>query len=357
MTSELSTTFVVLTPPGRGAIATFEIEGRSAVSVIESFFRPLGSKPLSELQVDRIAVGQWTYDEMSEEVVVCRTGEARFELSCHGGDLAVQRIAANLRSIGADQLVQSKGVDELDENQREAHRQLQLARTNRVAAILLDQYRTPVSKHLKRLQELPAEEQKEALQRIKQLADVGAHLTRPWQVALVGPTNVGKSSLMNALVGYQRAIVFDEPGTTRDIVSAITVLDGWPIELVDTAGLRATSNEIEQQGIERTHQQRASANLVLRVFDASEPAPTVELENEILVANKIDLCTTDQRQVVADGVSRQAVSALTGEGIDPLAKRIVETLVPIIPHAGEFVPLTPGVLQRVGQTERVGRTE
>ena len=68
--------------------------------------------------------------------------------------------------------------------------------------------------------------------------DFGLHLTRPWNVVLAGRPNVGKSSLINALLGYTRSIVFDQPGTTRDVVTAATAIDGWPIELSDTAGLR-----------------------------------------------------------------------------------------------------------------------
>ena len=102
-------------------------------------------------------------------------------------------------------------------------------------------------------------------------AATGLHLVRPWQVVVAGRPNVGKSSLINAIAGYQRAIVHSLPGTTRDIVSVQTALDGWPVEISDTAGLRRGSDPIEQAGIELAIDKIAAADLVVLVFDASSP--------------------------------------------------------------------------------------
>ena len=90
-------------------------------------------------------------------------------------------------------------------------------------------------------------------------------------MVIAGPPNVGKSSLINALLGFQRAIVFDLPGTTRDVVTAVTALDGWPVELSDTAGLRSSDDPLELAGIEQAHRQAAAADCLLLVFDASQP--------------------------------------------------------------------------------------
>src|SRR4029453_3197945 len=79
----------------------------------------------------------------------------------------------------------------------------------------------------------------ELLGAVLEFAELGQHLTAPWRVVLAGPPNVGKSSLINALAGYQRTIVSHVPGTTRDVVTTTTAIDGWPVELADTAGLRA----------------------------------------------------------------------------------------------------------------------
>ena len=91
------------------------------------------------------------------------------------------------------------------------------------------------------------------------MAPLGLHLARPWQVVVAGPPNVGKSSLINALAGYPRAIVHWAPGTTRDAVTVETVLDGWPVELCDTAGLRTAGDAVERAGIELARRKMAQA--------------------------------------------------------------------------------------------------
>ena len=102
-------------------------------------------------------------------------------------------------------------------------------------------------------------------------AATGLHLIRPWQVVVAGQPNVGKSSLINAIAGYQRAIVHSTPGTTRDIVSVQTAMDGWPVEISDTAGLRETGEKIEQAGIDLARQKILAADLIVLVFDNSLP--------------------------------------------------------------------------------------
>ena len=101
--------------------------------------------------------------------------------------------------------------------------------------------------------------------------DFGCHLSEPWQVVILGRPNVGKSSLLNALAGFQRAIVFDEPGTTRDVVSTEIAIDGWPVRLLDTAGIRQGETELERAGIALAREQARSADLRLLVVDASQP--------------------------------------------------------------------------------------
>ena len=111
-----------------------------------------------------------------------------------------------------------------------------------------------------------------------------------FNIALVGDTNVGKSSLFNAILGANRAIVSDIPGTTRDVVSASMDIGGYLVNLSDTAGLRETEDTIEKIGIQRTQSEIENANLILRVVDGSKTFKTPTLsDNEILVINKSDL--------------------------------------------------------------------
>lgn len=134
-------------------------------------------------------------------------------------------------------------------------------------------------------------------------------------IAIVGETNVGKSSLFNRIVGAARAIVSDIPGTTRDVVSAQMDIDGYMVNLSDTAGLRNTTDFVECIGIERTNAEIANADIVLHVITAGDSVAPVA-KNEILVVNKSD--TTDSRDVP----NAIYVSAKTGEGLPELMTTI-----------------------------------
>jgi tRNA modification GTPase len=174
-------------------------------------------------------------------------------------------------------------------------------------------------------------------------AEFGLHLTSPWKVVIVGRPNVGKSSLLNALAGFARSIVFDQPGTTRDLVTAEIALGGWPVQLVDTAGLRDSRCALESAGIGLAREQLALADCRLIVVDTSQPPEPEDFEllsaspNAIIVAHKSDL--TD---VWKDRTPEHArrVSSLTGSGVDSLAEAIAESLVPRIPESGTPIPVT-----------------
>lgn len=139
-----------------------------------------------------------------------------------------------------------------------------------------------------------------------------------FNIMLAGETNVGKSSLFNRLVGANRAIVSDTPGTTRDVVSATLDIAGFLVNLSDTAGLRETDDAIEKIGIQRTQSEMENADLIIRVY-ASNQAATAH-ENELLVINKSD---TIDDQCVKDAIY---VSAKTGDGIDKLVDAIKEKI-------------------------------
>jgi tRNA modification GTPase len=148
---------------------------------------------------------------------------------------------------------------------------------------------------------------------------------------LAGEVNAGKSSLMNALVGHGRSIVSPLEGTTRDIVTARTVLDGWEVEIADVAGTRrdATAvSSIERAGIERALAEREAADLVLRVIPADAAAgggPAAA--HELFVLTKADLAT-EATLAAATAAGAIVTSAVTGVGVDALIAAIVERLVP-----------------------------
>ncbi len=135
-----------------------------------------------------------------------------------------------------------------------------------------------------------------------------------FNIALIGATNAGKSSLFNRLVGENRAIVSDTPGTTRDVVSCTLDIDGYMVNISDTAGLRDTDDAIEQIGIQRTNDEIKNADLILHVIDGGQSSEfkVQSSNNEIIVINKSDLCDCKNK---SDAIY---VSAKTGDGIDNL---------------------------------------
>jgi tRNA modification GTPase len=217
------------------------------------------------------------------------------------------------------------------------------APTQRTAAILLDQHAGVLGQTLHAcLQVLDAGDTGAAHKVLDDLCrhcTVGHHLTRPWRVVVAGAANVGKSSLVNALAGYQRSIVSPTPGTTRDMVTVLLALDGWPVEVTDTAGLRTSGGALEEEGMRRARATAAVADLCLWVLDANtEPVwPDAAPGTLRLVVNKIDLPSAWDLQRAAGALR---VSAKTGEGLGALCQALAGWLVPNPPAPGAAVPFT-----------------
>jgi tRNA modification GTPase len=280
-----------------------------------------------------------------EEVVVCRRSEQVVELHCHGGQAAVAGVRQALVQRGCRVVSwQDWGTEQHEDRiARAARVALADARTERTAAVLLDQYHGALRRAVEAVREsLTAGNAQAATEQLDTLLGreaLGRHLVEPWRVILAGTPNVGKSSLINALVGYQRAIVHATAGTTRDVVSAATAIDGWPVELSDTAGLRQAEHALEQAAIELAQRQLAAADLVLLVFDSSQPWSEADQTlwegrpDAMVVHSKCDLAGADERPR-PDGF---LTSAVTGEGIERLVRVIGERLVPDPPDPGAAV--------------------
>ena len=256
----------VLTGTGRSAIAVIGLRGPKAKSIIERSFVPATPMTLSNGQ---IRYGNWTgsdpEQEAHESVVVTPIGEDRFEIHCHGGSAAIARIIGDLRSCGAIQIENSDWTEVENLLIREARQVLAKCLTARTAAIAMDQLRGALADWVQSSIDAPADPSSLAreAERIVAHAPLTTRLGDPFRVVLVGPPNVGKSSLVNAIVGYDRSITFDQAGTTRDVLHADTVIDGIPIRLSDTAGIRESDEAIEKEGIARAKSVAEQADLVL----------------------------------------------------------------------------------------------
>jgi len=355
MSHEPPLKIVQLTPSGRGAIATLLVAGPGATAAVQSRFQAAGGRPLADLPIDRLGFGHFHCgSRRGEEVVVRRRSDQWVELHCHGGRAAAAALEKTLVELGCRAVPWGDWTAEHEDPLRAAAQvALARARTRRTATVLLDQYDgalrraiDAVCRCLRRREATLAAEQLDAL---LARADLGRHLVDPWRVVLAGRPNVGKSSLINALVGYQRAIVHPAPGTTRDVVSATTAVEGWPVELSDTAGLRPAGRGIERAGIDLAREKLAAADLVILVFDSTRPwAPADQrlLEsrpNALVIHNKRDLpAFADPRRPAG-----LWTSASTGEGIEELVQAIARRLVPEPPHAGAAVPLDAAQVERL----------
>lgn len=324
-----------LTPPATGAIAVLAVVGPRAWAIVGGLFRPK-KLPLPESP----AVGRTFFGTLAgDEVIVAVRREAWIEIHCHGGRAMVRLILDQLAQAGAPTrdwrtLLPDRLLAHL-------HDGLSRAPTFRTASILLEQLNGTLTRVLARV--LAGDDA--ARTELLQFAEVGRHLVAPWRVVLVGPPNVGKSSLMNALAGYARSLVAPVAGTTRDLVTATLAFDGWPVELADTAGLRAAGDDIEAAGVALARQALAEADLAVWVQDATlavhEPdaatAAALAGRTVIRVANKTDLAPAPPGDFLP-------VSAVSGAGIVELAERIAAALVPAAPPPGTAVPYPPSLI-------------
>ncbi len=358
----------VLTATGRSALAVVGMCGEESVEILSRWFRPKG-RPLADRDAGQVVFGRWGPVEPGgeptaggmppEDLVVVKRSSTCFEIHPHGGLAARSRVLADLESAGCRLLSWPEWLAATGCSEIEVEARLTLAQATcpKAAAILCRQLSTGLLEfEIDAIRRLTAEgNTAEAARRADRLlawAPLGLRLAWPWRVVVAGRPNAGKSSLVNALAGFARSLVSSEPGTTRDLVATRIVLDGWEIDLVDTAGLRDDpSGAIERAGIDRAREAASSADLVLEVRDAGDfsVADNNRADNNreerqksppsLVILAKVDLpSTTALADLPADAIR---TSAVTGEGIDMLAAAIVHRLVPREPGPLDAVPFTP----------------
>lgn len=364
----------IITPPGEGGIGIIALAGPDAVRILEQVF--VGTRrPAGALAVGSIAHGTIRRDgSVIDEVIVARvapqtraSAEPWFEVNCHGGVVATRAVLARLKEAGAQPVdarelqpepTSPAPLSEAAIRER-ALAELPRARTRLAATMLLHQAGGALSTGSRQetcprggalslaLREVAgllcsgkAGRAGERLDALLRTADLGRALVEPPKVALIGPPNVGKSTLLNALLEQERAIVHHEPGTTRDVVAETVSLRGVPFELMDCAGIRATEDELEQLAVRRAAALAETCDVALLLFDARDGpeavaglAATVRREaRTILVGNKADLppAVPPEAAMDRDAQGRPVVyiSARNGANLDALEAAL------LAPYAG-----------------------
>jgi tRNA modification GTPase len=373
----------IATPLGEGGLAVVRISGPQALAVADKSFLPVGknSQKPSAAASHTIHYGKVVRrGESVDEVLLAvlraprtYTCEDTVEITCHGGILPAKLVLDTLLENGARpagpgeftrraflngrlDLAQAEAVADVIHSRTElalaaANEQLAGKLSQRINELRDEMMRTlaHVEAHIDFPEEDIAPDTRQQLLRslehgvadmdkLLQTADEGQILRRGIRAAIVGRPNVGKSSLLNQLLGHDRAIVSPIPGTTRDTIEETANIRGLPVIFIDTAGLRVARDEIEQEGIRRSYESLNRAEFILQVFDASEPL-TGEDETflgafaerkRILVRNKTDL--PNRLEFGANGHAAGTASpildvcCLSGQGIEALKDAIKEQI-------------------------------
>jgi len=356
----------ISTPAGEGAIALVRISGANATAVAEKVFR--GKEKPSQFAPRVQHVGE-IVDETGRFVdqamlsvhraPASYTGEDLVEISCHGGTLVTAKVLeaclhAGARGARPGEFTERAFLNgKMDLIQAEAVIDLIRAKTDLALRAATEQLEGRLGENIKRVRDglvyllaqidaaidfpeegIAPDEGEKLLARLGSIqteisallatADQGRILREGLRVVIYGATNAGKSSLLNRLLGYDRVIVSDSHGTTRDAIEETINLRGLPIRLLDTAGLRSSASELEREGISRTEKSLRIADLLLHVADRNAPKPPrldkrSQNGNEILLLNKSDL---PEHNDWSD-TDALRISCLTEEGFAELKDEIL----------------------------------
>ncbi|UQZ84494.1 tRNA modification GTPase MnmE [Paenibacillus konkukensis] len=367
----------ISTPIGEGGIAIIRVSGDGAVAAVERIFA--GKIKLSEVPTHTVHYGHIqdpaTKSRIDEVLVTLMRGPRSFtaedvvEVSCHGGFISVKKVLDLLLEQDGVRLAEPGEFTKraflngrIDLSQAEAVIDVIRAKSDRAQRIAMKQSEGSLSKKIKELRhelvelmahievniDYPEHDVEEmtnafikekcvkAMEQIERLlatAQQGKILREGIVTAIVGKPNVGKSSLLNTLAQENRAIVTDIPGTTRDVIEEFVNVNGIPLKLLDTAGIRETADIVEQIGVEKSRSALADADLILLVFNGAERLQEDELElitqlkarQTIVIVNKLDL----PQQIETDVLLREfgpervvKMSLLEQQGIADLEKAI-----------------------------------
>ena len=382
--SQQDTICAIATAQG-GAIGVIRISGPQAIAATTSIFQPASGKSLNQYDAYKQIFGK-IYSpegEIIDEVLVSLfraphsyTGEDSVEISCHGSSYILQKvihllIANGCRLAEPGEYTQRAFLNgKMDLSQAEAVADLIASSSAATHRLAMNQMRGGFSQelsllrdkllHLTSLMELEldfsdheelefadrseltqiANDIEKTVSRLANSFSVGNAIKNGVPVAIIGETNAGKSTLLNALLNEEKAIVSDIHGTTRDVIEDTINLHGITFRFIDTAGIRQTTDVVESIGIERTYKKMEQANIILWMIDGTREADFNELKAEILpycegkqliiLFNKADKLTPEIRQILSQSFSdikapKLFLSAKTRDGLDELETLLVKT--------------------------------
>jgi tRNA modification GTPase len=356
----------ISTPAGEGAIALVRISGVNAIDVADKIFRGKEKPSRFASHVQHFGEIVDGAERLIDQVMLSihrapasYTGEDLVEISCHGGTLVSAHLLevclrAGARAARPGEFTERAFLNgKMDLTQAEAVIDLIRARTDLALRSATEQLEGRLGERIRRIRDelismtahinasidfpeegiAPDEGEKlrarldsvcEAIAALLATADQGRILREGVRVVIYGATNAGKSSLLNRLLGYERVIVSETHGTTRDTIEEMINLRGVPIRLLDTAGLRTSTSELEREGIARTEKSLQAADLRLHIADRNAPRPShfeerADNGSEIVLLNKSDLPEhSDWKHFEA-----LRISCATGEGLPELEKEIL----------------------------------
>ena len=367
----------IATPLGEGALAVIRLSGKDALAIADKIFVPQGKSsqktsdaPTHTLQYGHIVSNGRTVDEVLVAVMRAPrtfTREHVVEITCHGGVLTAKMVLDAVLASGARIAEPGEFTKRaflsgrIDLAQAEAVADLIAARTELAVAAANEQLAGKLSQRINQVRDelmltlahieahidFPEEDiapdtHEQLLTRLRnsvafmdellRTANEGQVLRRGIRTAIVGRPNVGKSSLLNQLLGHDRAIVSPIPGTTRDTIEETANIRGIPVVFIDTAGLREAADELEVEGIKRSRISLERAELILHVLDNSEPLTDADAnylkefagKKRVIVRNKTDLPA--RLELPANGAPIVAMSCVSGAGLESL-KDAIKSLV------------------------------
>ena len=349
---EFDTIAAIATALGEGGIAIIRVSGNKALEIVNKIFRGINGKDLLDIKPYTMRYGHMIDEnnEIIDEVIVSFmkgprsfTAEDTVEINCHGGIVATNKVLQNVIKAGARLAEPGEFTKRaflngrIDLSQAEAVMDIITAKTELSMKLALIEYAVDFTEDDEEPDEtIPVKVKEDVItlrgkvNNLIDTADEGKLIRDGLSMVIVGKPNVGKSSLLNALLNEKRAIVTDIAGTTRDVIEEYINLDGIPVRLVDTAGIRETEDVVEKIGVEKSKEKINEADLVILMLDTSRELDEEDKEiidyikdrKYIVLLNKVDLDRKLSSEIVDNLENKIELSAKTGFGIDDLKSKI-----------------------------------